>query len=247
MGKLWTFGCSFTAERNYVSYLQPGDDPERENNDIRYRNFRGGDTDIWPTIVARELGLEKVNLGYPGFSNYRIFNRFAANSHKIEKDDVVIIEWTRINRFDVINVSHGWSHQINSVIPSEAYIHKQFTRQAMDEILVNRTHLAWCEEIYSYMKIIKELGRSKNFELYFWSADKNIINKESKEFKKNYKVLVPEADDDLTIYLRKYGAKSIREETNGLLPDGEHYSETGHIVMAKAFLYDISIYRNGLV
>jgi hypothetical protein len=246
MGKLWTFGCSFTAERNYVSYLKPGDDPERENNDIRYRDYRGGDTDIWPTIVARELGLEKMNLGYPGFSNYRIFNRFAANSHRIEKDDVVIVEWSRMTRFDVINLGHGWNHQINSVIPSEAYIHQQFTRQAMDEILVNRTHPAWCEEIYSYMKLIKELSKSKNFELYFWSADKDIINKESKDFKKEYKVLVPEADDDVTLYLRKYGAQSIKEETDGLLPDNEHYGEVGHIVMAKAFLYDISVYRNSL-
>jgi hypothetical protein len=95
------------------------------------------------------------------------------------------------------------------------------------------------------MKLIKEISKSKEFELYFWSADNRIVNKESKEFKHHYKVLVPEADDDLTKYIRKYGAKSIKEETNYLLPDDEHYGEVGHMVMAKSFLYDIAVYRNG--
>ena len=245
MGKLWTFGCSFTAEYTYVSYLRDGDtDMSRENNEIRYRDFKGYEIDVWPTIVAKELGLEKMNLGYPGFSNYRIFNRFAANSHRIEKDDVVIIEWSRMERFDIISKANERHDVIVSVIPSEALRHKEYTKEAMEEILVNRTHLSWCDEVYSYMKLIKEISKSKEFELYFWSADNRIINKESKEFKHHYKVLVPEADDDLTKYIRKYGAKSIKEETNYLLPDDEHYGEVGHMVMAKSFLYDIAVYRN---
>lgn len=246
MGKLWTFGCSFTAEYTYVSYLKPGEtDVSKENNEIRYRDYMGRETDVWPTIVAKELGLEKMNLGYPGFSNYRIFNRFAANSHRIEKDDVVIIEWSRMERFDIIDTGNGRHDTIVSVIPSVAFFHKQYTREAMEEILVNRTHSAWCDEIYSYMKLIKELSKSKQFELYFWSADNQLINKESKEFKHQYNVLVPEADCDLTKFLRKYGAQSIKEETNHILPDDEHYGEVGHSAMAKAFLYDIALYRNG--
>lgn len=246
MATLWTLGCSFTAEYTFVSYLKPGEtDMSRENNEIRYRDHKGYVTDIWPTIVAKELGLEKMNLGYPGFSNYRIFNRFAANSHQFKKDDVVIVEWSRMVRFDIISKNNGRHDVIVSVIPSEAFRHTQYTREAMEEILVNRTHPAWCEEVYSYMKLMKELSKSKGFELYFWSADKDIINKESKEFKQHYKVLVPESDDDVTRYLRKYGAKSIKEETDGFLPDDEHYGEVGHMAMAKAFLYDIAVYRNG--
>ena len=72
-----------------------------------------------------------------------------------------------------------------------------------------------------------------------------VSDKESKEFKHYYKVLVPEADCDLTRYIRKYGAQSIKEETNHLLPDDEHYGEVGHVAMAKSFLYDIAVYRNG--
>jgi len=124
------------------------------------------------------LGLEKMNLGYPGFSNYRIFNRFAANSHRIEKDDVVIIEWSRMERFDIISKANERHDVIVSVIPSEALRHKEYTKEAMEEILVNRTHLSWCDEVYSYMKLIKELSKLKEFELYFWSADNRIVNKE---------------------------------------------------------------------
>jgi hypothetical protein len=247
MSKLWTFGCSFTAEYDFTSYLKPGQSEENENNNIRYRNLRGGEvTDVWPTIVARELGLEKENVGYPGFSNYRIFNRFVANCHRIQKDDVVIVEWSRKERFDIVNKNMGRHHQWVSVIPSEAHSHIQYDIKVMQQILVNRTNMIWCDEIYSFMKLIKELSLAKQFELYFWSADKHIINKEDKEFKLKFKCLVPEADTDMTKFLRIYGAKSFHEETLRELPDDEHYGEVGHKVMAEYFLRDINRYRNNL-
>lgn len=247
MSKLWTFGCSFTAEYDFTSYIKPGQSEESENNNIRYRNYRGGEvTDVWPTIVARELGLEKENMGYPGFSNYRIFNRFVANCHRIQSGDTVIVEWSRKERFDIVNNNMGRYHQWVSVIPSEAHSHIQYDLKVMQQILVNRTNMIWCDEVYSFMKLIKELSLAKQFELYFWSADKYIINKEDKEFKSKYKCLVPEADTDMTKFLRQYGAKSFHEETLRELPDDEHYGEVGHKVMAEYFLRDINRYRNNL-
>lgn len=247
MGKLWTFGCSFTAEYDFTSYLKEGESEENENNFIRYRNLRGGDiNEVWPTIVAKELGLEKENLGYSGFSNYRIFNRFVANCHRIQKEDVVIIEWSRKERFDIINKNMGRFDQWVSVIPSQAHTHIQYDLKVMQQILVNRTNMIWCEEIYSFMKLVRELSISKEFELYFWSADKYIINKEDKDFKLKFKCLVPESDTDLTRFLRNYGAKSIHEETLRELPDDEHYGEVGHNVMSEYFLRDINRYRNNL-
>ncbi len=246
MSKLWTFGCSFTAEYDFTSYLKPGQSDENENNNIRYRNFRGGEmNDVWPTIIARELGLEKENMGYPGFSNYRIFNRFSANCQRIQKGDVVIVEWSRKERFDIVNKNMGRHHQMVSVIPSEAHSHVQYDLKVMQQILVNRINPVWCDEIYSFMKLMKELSLTKQFELYFWSADKQIINKEDNSFKYKYNCLVPEANTDMTKFLREYGAQSFHEETNRILPDDEHYGEVGHRVMSEMFLRDINRYRNG--
>ena len=99
------------------------------------------------------------------------------------------------------------------------------------------------EEIYSFQNFIEEFCNSLGCEIYFWSADDEIINKESNEFKSKRKYLFPEANIDMTQYLRrKYGAETIHEETSGEVLDQQHYGEKGHIVMGEIFYNEIIIY-----
>jgi hypothetical protein len=71
------------------------------------------------------------------------------------------------------------------------------------QIQVNRDERPFIEEIYSFQNFIEEFCNSLGCEIYFWSADDDIINKESNEFKSKRKYLFPEANIDMTQYLNQ--------------------------------------------
>jgi hypothetical protein len=239
MDKLWTFGCSFTQGFHLDDFSNG------TNLMINYKNWRNGELPkIWPQIVAENLQLELENHGWPGSSVYKIFDRFCKQCYKFKKGDVVIVEWTRIHRFRLYENSH---------FPTILPIHnpnidngtQPIPKESIIEIQVNRTEKPWIEEIYSFQKIIMELCKSIGCEIYFWSADDYINNKESIEFKENIKSLFPEANCDMTQYLRsRYGAHTIWEETNRVINDQQHYGESGHRIMGEIFTNEIIRYRN---
>lgn len=236
MNKLWTFGCSFTSEYNFTPY-QGAINPM-----IEYREWRNGsEPELWTTLLSNKLGLEEKNLGYPGSTVYKIFDAFCNNCHLIERGDVVIVEWTRLQRFRV--AQHG---KFPTVLP--ANINDNCTilsYSATVQIQVNRIQRPFIEEVYSFQNFIEEFCNSLGCELYFWSADDYIINRESDDFKSKRKYLLPEANIDMTQYLRrKYDAETIYDETNGEVTDQQHYGERGHKVMSEMFYNEIIRYRN---
>jgi hypothetical protein len=236
MNKLWTFGCSFTSEYNFTPYKGA------INQMVQYREWRNGnEPELWTTILAKKLNLEEKNLGYPGSSVYKIFDSFCNNCHLIERGDVVIVEWTRLQRFRVSLHGH-----FPTVLPVQNKDnHTILSYDATVQIQVNRNEKPFVNEIYSFQNFIEEFCNSLGCEIYFWSADNNLINNENEEFKSKRKYLFPEANMDMTQYLRrKYGAETIYDETNGEVADQQHYGEKGHNVMGNIFYNEIIRYRN---
>lgn len=235
MNRLWTFGCSFTSEYNFTPYKND------INQMIRYKEWRNGtEPEIWTTILANKLNLKEKNLGYPGSSVYKIFDSFCNNCHLIEKGDVIIVEWTRLQRFRVC--LHG---KFPTVLPVyNVSDHTILTYKATSEIQVNRTQKPFIQEVYSFQNFIQEFCDSLECEIYFWSADDEIINKENDDFKSKRRYLVPQANTDMTQYLRQnYGAETLYDETNGLILDQQHYGEKGHMIMGNMFYDEIIRYR----
>jgi hypothetical protein len=239
MSKLYTFGCSFTQGFHLDDFSNG------TNLMISYRDWRGGVLPkIWPEIVAEKLGLELDNHGWPGSSCYKIFDRFCKQCHKLTKGDVVIFEWTRIHRFRLFE--DGYFPTILPIFnPNIDNGTQPISKKAIIEFQVNRTEEPWIQELYSYQKIIIEICKSIGCELYFWSADNDVINRESLEYKKSIKSLVTESNEDLTQYLRwNYDAHTIYEDSKGVVDDQQHYGEKGHKVMGEMFYNDIINYRN---
>jgi hypothetical protein len=239
MNKLYTFGCSFTHGFHLDDFS------DGTNLMISYKNYRGGTLPkIWPEIVAEKLGLELDNHGWPGSSCYKIFDRFCKQCHKFQKGDVVIFEWTRIHRFRLFEDGH-FPTILPIFNPNIENGAQPISKKGIMEFQVNRTEEPWIQEIYSYQKIIIEICKMIGCELYFWSADNDIINRESLEFKQNIKTLITEANEDVTQYLRwNYDAHTIYEDSNKLVGDQQHYGEKGHRVMGEMFYNDIINYRN---
>jgi hypothetical protein len=240
MGKLYTFGCSFTHGFHLDDFSNG------TNLMIRYRNWRLNQElpKIWPEIVADCLGLDLDNHGWPGSSVYKIFDRFCKQSNKFTKDDVVILEWTRIHRFRLY--SDGYFPTILPIFnPNIDNGSQPISKKGIIEFQVIRTEQPWINEIYSFMKLAKEICDSIGCELYFWSADDYILNKEDINIKKNWKTLGVESKCDLTQFLRlTKGAHTIYEETNGVVDDQQHYGEMGHKIMGELFCDEINKYRN---
>jgi hypothetical protein len=91
-GRLIAFGCSNTygqGLKDCVSLKRktnPGDSPSKF---------------AWPSILAKNLDLECVNMSVPGASNKRIW--YEIMHFKFYVTDVVCIMWTAKNRWCIIN------------------------------------------------------------------------------------------------------------------------------------------------
>lgn len=88
--KLKSFGCSFI----YGSELA-----DRSHT--------------WPAIIADRLGLKHENHGIEGAGNLRILESILTHA---EQDDVCIINWTWIDRFDFVTVH---DEQWCTIVPSD--------------------------------------------------------------------------------------------------------------------------------
>ena len=207
MNTLHTFGCSYTA------YFETSDNTFQFTE---YKKYRGGKyPKTWPELLSEKLNLNLNNVGRGGSSNYEIFQTFCDNIEKFKEGDVVFIGWSHKERFRLVNFSDGTFVKYTSASDFYPY---NISKNTIDELLFNRTHEKWVEEIYSWDKIIRKLCDSLKVQVVIWSFDPTI-----------YK-------DSLGYDLRQIGAESIRTETQGKVDDNVHYGEQGHKVQCDYFL-----------
>ena len=105
MATLWTFGDSFTAGDGCVENL-----PIRDGDFKYYNQYKTLDSDIWPNTLGKKIGYDIKNIGKSGASNDFILDSIIDNFNNIEPNDVVIIEKTFYQRFDVPNLNSGEFH-----------------------------------------------------------------------------------------------------------------------------------------
>lgn len=105
MGTLWTFGDSFTAGDGCVKNL-----PIRDGDYKYYNEYKESDSDIWPNILGKTIEFNVKNIGKSGASNDYILDSIIENFDKIEPEDVVIIEKTFYQRFDIPDLNDNKFH-----------------------------------------------------------------------------------------------------------------------------------------
>ena len=240
MGRLFTFGCSFTEDFENVvsSYNNSSFTKTVENRpaQIKYiEDYLNGEVpESWSKILGRLLNKDVVNYGHGGKSNYDIFERVCEQSHQFSKDDIVIVGWTHFMRFRW-PTQNGWSPMFTHYIENMGsnYIDKE----THEKIIISRDNRCVVEEIYNFQKLLINLSLKVGFKLYFWSACYKIINGENYRFKNNPIYLINDLlkyTDNFFGVLKEHGSKTITEETNGLIKD-PHLGKIGHEVQAKLF------------
>jgi hypothetical protein len=105
MSTLWTFGDSFTAGDGCVPNLII-----RDGGDKYYNEYNNEENDIWPNLLGKSMNMKTINLGKSGASNDYILDSIIDNFDRISGDDVVIIEKTFYERFDVPKLNSNEFH-----------------------------------------------------------------------------------------------------------------------------------------
>lgn len=211
MGKLWTFGDSFTAGHGCLP------------NDPYYNRETALNKDIWPDIIASKLKLTVNNLGIPGNSTPYILKQIIENLTNFKKEDIIILSDTHSTRTVLY---HRYKKKIEPVATeivfwenlnenSEDFIQTYFLNEAEKKLYVEFLH----SFIYKYDNEWNDFYREQldsiaiylnniGVRTYFWS----------------YNIWFP---------FSKF--TTIAEETKGKIKDG-HWSWQGHKDFAEYLL-----------
>lgn len=219
MSNLWVFGDNSssifgkTKERRYFYYNQ----------------FRKGIfPKTWSELLSEKLNLKLRNYAIDGQSNYDIFEWFCKLSTSIQKDDHVIIGWSNIENFRIVNQSNG--EFITARPGALKYVNQHgflngINLTTINELHNNRINEAWGSEVFNWENLINLLAKTIGFKIYYWTFDKKI-------HKPYY---VGGNISDLQEHLKTLGAETITIETNNELND-EHFGEKGQQIQYEYFL-----------
>ena len=247
MGVLHLFGDSFT-EGHILDKTYP---PYKE-----WKLYRGGELPLcWGDLLSNKLDMRMNNRAVGGMSNSEIFQKICKHSNEFEKDDIVIINWSYPSRFRWASCLDGnnrcrWVRLGGA--PHDGSVISEDTRT---DIALQKILPLCIEEIYEHEKLIYEYSKSKKFEVFFWSADIDIINNLPTEKLIDKKYILHNQINNLPLILQdvnvipinrpefkrtifdvfhQYGAMTIGEETNWQVRDN-HLGEKGHIVQSELF------------
>ena len=122
MNKLHAFGDSFT----YGSDLQ---DCDNVNNEAP----KGHSLSTWPALIAKSKSMDYVCYAAPGETNQTIVRHFFDNINSIDSNDLVVINWTWINRWDFYNTENNkWEHLRPDT--SNNIFYKNYTKYFQSEL-----------------------------------------------------------------------------------------------------------------
>lgn len=231
MNTLFTFGCSFTEDFETSSALLYKD----------YKDYKGGKfPDSWPKILSNKLKLELKNYGEGASGNDQIFQEICKRCDEFKKGDIVIVEWSFVERYRIAIDNSQWLKIGSGDVPNNSPI----TNELHTQIILNRTLNPYKELIYDYENIIDVLSKSVGFDVYYWSIMEEIIyllppeRRNQKKYLLFDKLFNKETPFSL---IHKNGGLRIHEETNDVIMD-YHMGESGHKTQAELFYQHIIKY-----
>ncbi len=225
--KVWVFGDSF-SER-----FSDFDTEKYHNSDyrVRYHKWKGYAPLSYGEVVAKELNCDFETLASAGSSNTEIFHTFISKMNEIKEDDIVIVNWTYLNRFRIASDDNTFEKVMiqagcespNSLVNSKT----------LEEIGVNRdSHSIYYKEVSDYTKVIKRVC-GDNIYTFIWTfMGHSLRDIELDQYMKEFYTEVLSLSD----------FETISNETLGMIVDG-HYSEYGHQQLAQIILNNIKLWK----
>jgi hypothetical protein len=203
METIWTFGASLTSGDGCVKNL-----PIRDGGLKYYNEYKKSDDDIWPNILGKTIGFNVKNMGKSGASNDSILDSIINNFDMIKSNDVVIIQKTFYQRFDIPKLDGS-----------------KFSPQGGEELLTLSTDLN--KNKYNRNKLENET--ILNYGVLF---SDNLLFKQRQDVRFNFiekqlknkinKILIWDVDSDV-----RKSIETIGQHTYGKIKD-YHFSFNGH-------------------
>lgn len=232
---LYTFGCSFSED--FKHFFESEFDTHRKKYIIEHLN--GTIPDSWPEILSKKLNTDLINKAAvhghqydfyrEGNCNASIFNNICYMCDKFKKGDIVIVEWSFVVRFK-------WASDrgMLTILPNQSPY--DVDEKITEEIIINRYHKLWIDELFITMKILNKLSESIGFDIYYWTVDKTILDNKREEIINDKRWLLSnQLENNYYIDLvNDCGGQSIKNETNGEIND-DHLGKTGHNVLSDLF------------
>jgi hypothetical protein len=142
MKNLWVFGDSFSHP--FESKIVSG--PMG-----RYGSWKGYDPKIYSEFLSKELNINLKTKAINGCSNRTILSQFVNVMDKINDEDIIIINWTEINRHRIIH-----NNKLFDIVAFNG-VEKclSISENSIVEYTVNRINsYAFLSEINEYIKLI---------------------------------------------------------------------------------------------
>ena len=207
MKNLWVFGDSFSHP--FESKIVSG--PMG-----RYGSWKGYDPKIYSEFLSKELNINLKTKAINGCSNRTILSQFVNVMDKINDEDIIIINWTEINRHRIIH-----NNKLFDIVAFNG-VEKclSISENSIVEYTVNRINsYAFLSEINEYIKLISSSKPNNLIINWTWCSFNN-PEKEALEF-------IEKMDF--------YGSlETISHETNEEVNDF-HYSENAHKLISNMF------------
>jgi len=199
--KLFAFGDSFTNGFNDENALHVK----------QYISWKGYKPKGYVDFLSEHFSCESHNFAIQGNDNYSILESFCENLDKIKNDDLVIINWSNVDRFRIVNLFDSWIR----ILPNRLEMLNQtdISMKTIDQIMVNRMSKKYCEEVLNWSKLINHISKEKK--ILQWSYVENLKSK--------------------TIKYINPTLEKIVTETNGEVNDN-HFSERGNEELSKYIL-----------
>jgi len=222
--KLWIFGDSFSDRFSGYDVVKYHDSDYR----VRYHKWKGYSPLSYGEVISKELGCDIEILSSAGSSNTEIFHTFISKMDEITEGDLVIVNWTYLNRFRIANDNNEFDKvmiQAGCKSPNSL-----INIKSLEEIGVNRnSHTIYYKEVSDYSKVIKKICNNKIY-TFIWTF-MNHSEKMDKYIKEFY-------DEVKSIN----NLETITQETLGIIVDG-HYSEYAHQQVADEILKNIKLWK----
>ena len=222
--KLWIFGDSFSDRFSGYDVVKYHDSDYR----VRYHKWKGYSPLSYGEVISKELGCDIEILSSAGASNTEIFHTFISKMDEITEGDLVIVNWTYLNRFRIANDNNEFDKvmiQAGCKSPNSL-----INIKSLEEIGVNRnSHTIYYKEVSDYSKVIKKICNNKIY-TFIWTF-MNHSEKMDKYIKEFY-------DEVKSIN----NLETITKETLGIIVDG-HYSEYAHRQLADEILKNIKLWK----
>lgn len=213
MRKLWAFGDSntelYNIENDWVS---------------KYLKWKGYSPKVYTELLSEYYKCELHNFGKSGTNNYYIFQKFCENVSNFNNDDIIILQWSEITRFRLVDDLNTWVdfYFNNSHTKNKLNNFNHLNISSIQEVLANRLQPKWKDEVLAWEIVIKLL--LKNNQYIIWSPFD-----ESSGYGKWVKSM-----------------ETISMETDKLIDD-PHFSENGHVKLANLLINKLDNNKKNII